>query len=105
VSLLQIIIGFLFAGVLNWVYLLRLLILGVGNRVMTSPNGIDWTIRVSAADNGWHSVCWSPELELFCAVSYSGTGNRVMTSPDGINWTIVLLLMIMHGSQFVGLLS
>jgi hypothetical protein len=54
---------------------------------MTSPDGITWTIRVSAADNSWSSVCWSPERGLFCAVSYTGTGNRVMTSPDGITWT------------------
>ncbi len=60
---------------------------GTGNRVMTSPDGINWTSRVSAADNLWTSVCWSPELRLFCAVSDTGTGNRVMTSPDGITWT------------------
>lgn len=61
---------------------------GVGNRVMTSPDGITWTSRASAADNQWYSVCWSPELSLFCAVAISGAGNRVMTSPDGVNWTI-----------------
>ena len=48
----------------------------------------NWTIRTSAADNNWRSVCWSPGLSLFCAVAHSGTGNRVMTSPDGITWTI-----------------
>jgi hypothetical protein len=31
----------------------------------------------------WFSVCWSPQLELFAAVSFNG---GVMTSPDGINW-------------------
>jgi len=51
--------------------------------------GEDWTSRTSAADNSWHSVCWSPELTLFVAVAYSGgSGNRVMTSSDGINWDI-----------------
>jgi hypothetical protein len=55
---------------------------------MTSPNGIDWTIRASAANNIWNSVCWSKELGIFCAVSASGTGNRVMTSPNGIDWTL-----------------
>ncbi len=59
-----------------------------GFRAMTSPDGINWTIRASAADNNWTSVCWSPELGLFAAVAQSGTGNRVMTSPDGINWTV-----------------
>ena len=47
-----------------------------------------WTSRVSAANNDWRSVCWSPELTLFAAVSDDGVGNRVMTSPDGITWTI-----------------
>jgi len=52
------------------------------------PNiGITWTARTSAADNSWTSVCWSPELSLFVAVSGTGTGNRVMTSPNGITWT------------------
>jgi hypothetical protein len=52
---------------------------GTGNRVMTSPDGIVWTARSSAADNGWLSVCWSAELGLFAAVANTGTGNRVMT--------------------------
>ena len=60
---------------------------GAGNRVMTSPNGADWVLRSSAADNEWFGIAWSPELGLFAAVSTKGTGNRVMTSPDGINWT------------------
>jgi hypothetical protein len=54
---------------------------------MTSPDGITWTTRTSAANNEWYSVCWSPELGLFVAVAITGTGNRVMTSPDGITWT------------------
>ncbi len=53
---------------------------------MTSPDGINWTIRTSAADNNWISVTYGNGL--FVAVSISGTGNRVMTSPDGITWTI-----------------
>lgn len=59
---------------------------GVGNRVMTSPNGKDWTIRTSPADNNWTTVTFGNGL--FVAVSASGTGNRVMTSPDGITWTL-----------------
>jgi|GEM_PF-1840456 len=60
---------------------------GTGNRVMTSPDGINWTTRTSAADNAWNSIAWSSSLNLFAAVAGSGTGNRIMTSPDGINWT------------------
>jgi hypothetical protein len=55
---------------------------------MTSPDGVTWTSRTSAADNDWQSVCWAPEIGLFCAVSSTGTGNRVMTSPNGLTWTI-----------------
>jgi hypothetical protein len=58
---------------------------GTGDRVMTSPDGITWIIRASAADNVWNSVTYGGGL--FVAVSSSGTGNRVMTSPDGITWT------------------
>jgi predicted RecA/RadA family phage recombinase len=58
---------------------------GTGNRVMTSPDGITWTSRASAADNAWHSVVYGDGL--FVAVATTGTGNRVMTSPDGITWT------------------
>jgi hypothetical protein len=61
---------------------------GTGNRVMTSPNGIDWTSRTSAADNSWENIAWAPELGLLVAVASSVAGNEVMTSPDGINWTL-----------------
>ena len=55
---------------------------------MTSPDGIVWTPRTSAADNQWYSICWSPELRLFCAVAIdSGAGGQVMTSPNGVTWT------------------
>jgi len=55
------------------------------DRVMTSPNGINWTARTAAAASQWYSVCWAPELSLFVAVSDSPT--KVMTSSDGITWT------------------
>jgi ASC-1-like (ASCH) protein len=57
------------------------------NRVMTSPDGINWTARTAATASTWYSVCWSPELRLFVAVAEGGTSTRVMTSPDGISWT------------------
>ena len=53
---------------------------------MTSPDGITWTIRSSAADNNWLSVIYGSGL--FVAVANTTVGNRVMTSPDGITWTI-----------------
>jgi hypothetical protein len=48
-------------------------------------DGITWTSRTSAADNGWTSVAYGNGT--FVAVAQSGSGNRVMTSPDGITWT------------------
>ncbi len=59
---------------------------GVGNRVMTSSDGMNWTNRASAADLAWRAVCWGGGL--FFAVASTGSGNRVMTSPDGLSWTI-----------------
>jgi hypothetical protein len=50
--------------------------------------GIRWRSIRSPANNNWRSVCYAPELRLFCAVATSGTRNRVMTSPDGLLWTL-----------------
>lgn len=72
------------------------------NNKLYLTNRNDWVARYDGTDfddialisgvgsagenNAWLSVCWSPELAIFCAVSQDGT-NRVMTSPDGITWT------------------
>lgn len=58
------------------------------NRVMTSPDGENWTAR-SAPSKSWQGICWAEELGLFVAVADSGgtSTTRVMTSPDGITWT------------------
>jgi hypothetical protein len=54
--------------------------------------GKNWVNAVSGVlgtglDNQWTSVCWSPELGLFCAVAQSGnTNERIMISSDGLNW-------------------
>ena len=45
---------------------------------MTSPDGINWTIRSNPVDNQWFSVAYGNGL--WVAVSSSGSGNRVMTS-------------------------
>ena len=55
------------------------------NRVMTSPDGVTWTVGTTPNNNSWSSVTYGNGL--FVAVSGTGTGNRVMTSPDGITWT------------------
>jgi hypothetical protein len=56
------------------------------NRIMTSPDGINWTARPSADENnGWRSVVYGGGQ--FVAVAWTGSAKRVMTSPDGITWT------------------
>jgi len=62
-------------------------ITGTGNRVATSPDGINWTTRAYPADYNWNLITWAPELSIFVTVGSTGTGNRVMTSSDGITWT------------------
>jgi hypothetical protein len=59
----------------------------INNRVITSPDGINWTTRTSFVQN-WNSICWSPELRIFVAVSSDIILQNVMTSPDGIVWTL-----------------
>ena len=61
---------------------------GTGNRVATSPDGITWTSRTSAADISWRDIVWHDEIDLFVAVGNGGSAaTQVMTSPDGITWT------------------
>ena len=55
---------------------------GTGNRVMTSPDGINWTSG-TCPDSNWTSVCYGNGQ--FVAV---GDGEDVIISPDGINWTL-----------------
>ena len=53
---------------------------------MTSDDGgITWVSRVSAADNGWVSICLHTPTGRLVAVADSGTGNRVMTSDETEN--------------------
>lgn len=67
--------------------------------IVTSPDGINWTIRSIGIDS-WPCVTWSPELGVFCAVgggsSLRGAGSffgavfrsvNVATSVDGVTWT------------------
>ena len=60
--------------------------------VMTSLDGVVWTIRYTPADtNSWNSVCYGTPggVGLFVAVGYNvASYNLIMTSPDGITWTL-----------------
>ena len=54
------------------------------DRVMTSSDGINWTVRAAPATVIWNAVCWSPEKSLFVVTGVSS----VMTSSDGMEWTV-----------------
>jgi len=56
---------------------------GTNNRVMTSPEGVNWTCRVPAIDKIFSWVCYGNGK--FVAVSTSG---YVIISIDGIAWTL-----------------
>lgn len=60
---------------------------GSSSKVMTSPDGINWTLRTPSISRSFAAVAWSEDLGLFAALPTSGGGASLMTSPDGINWT------------------
>jgi hypothetical protein len=72
-------------------------VLGDGQHVMTSPDGVTWTIRssITTYDGAYRDVTLAPELGLVVAVGlnndlYSGTPGllaQVITSPDGLTWS------------------
>ena len=53
-------------------------------RVMTSPDGTNWTPRTTSYIASFVDVCWSAELGIFVAIAFD---SHAMTSPDGITWT------------------
>jgi hypothetical protein len=60
---------------------------GVTDKVMTSPDGDNWTYR-TCPDRPWSDIVWSPELQLLCVSATGlGTNSKFMTSPDAITWT------------------
>ena len=52
------------------------------NAVMTSPDGVTWTARTSAANDEWWDVTYGGGT--WVAVGYGG---RVMSSSNGFDWT------------------
>jgi hypothetical protein len=53
--------------------------------ILTSPDGITWTQRVSPEKNKWNGIAFGNGV--FVAVASTGT-HRVMTSSDGITWIL-----------------
>src|SRR6188474_1753051 len=60
---------------------------GGTNRVMTSPDGLTWTVR-TISSKSWTTVTWSESLGLFVALAANASGNAtVATSTNGTTWT------------------
>ena len=60
---------------------------GGTNAVMTSTNGIAWTLRTSpATPTRWHDVTYGDGV--FVAVAFGGNTDSIMTSTDGTTWTL-----------------
>lgn len=57
----------------------------LGQRLMTSPDGVRWTERTTPNTNNIGSIAYGNGL--FVAVEVTGVGNRVITSSNGITWT------------------
>ncbi len=53
------------------------------DNIMTSPDGITWTLRTKVGTQRLHGITWSEELGLFVAV---GLGTNTYSSTDGITW-------------------
>jgi hypothetical protein len=47
------------------------------NSIATSLDGKKWVTQAAPINTEWTSICWSPELDIFCSVSHSGD---IMTS-------------------------
>lgn len=56
---------------------------GLGNRVMTSPDGITWTLLSLTPDDAWGGIAYANNLFVATA------GSAIISSPDGITWTRV----------------
>lgn len=50
-------------------------------------NGTGWAAEAAASVKAWQGICWSPTLNLFCAVAGGASTTNIMTSPTGITWT------------------
>ena len=38
------------------------------NQTVTSPDGINWTLRTLPISEYWKGICWSPELSMACVI-------------------------------------
>jgi hypothetical protein len=58
-------------------------VVGENGIILTSSDGMSWTVRNSGANAPLYSVTYGNGL--FVAVGWPGL---ILTSPDGVNWTV-----------------
>jgi hypothetical protein len=59
-------------------------IVGGGDFIITSNNGIDWSLRSIPISIESYCITWSPQVGIFVALSYHGA--QIITSSNGIDW-------------------
>jgi len=69
------------------------LFVGISNgstayKIITTTNGVDWTVSDQPENNKWKSVCWSSELGMFVAIPGAASAHHIMTSIDGSDWSL-----------------
>lgn len=73
-------------------------VMGDGQEVMTSPDGVTWTLQhtIETYDGAYRDVCYAPELGLLCAVGLNNSvynnqfglaAQFITSSDDGVTWT------------------
>jgi hypothetical protein len=55
---------------------------GDGGTIITSPDGINWTVRTSGTTNILNAIAFGAGV-----FATAGGGGTILTSPDGVNWT------------------
>ena len=66
------------------------LFVGVGNRIASSTDGINWVTRysISLPQTTLFRICYSSDLNLFVAWGSSLTQGIIFTSSNGIDWNM-----------------
>jgi hypothetical protein len=72
--------------------------IGTGDISTVQSDNNTWVTQTGSTTNTWNNICWSPELSIFCASSWTGNTDSIMTSPDGITWTTRTLTSIFWNS-------
>ncbi len=78
----------------------QLVAVGANGAVMTSPDGIAWTVRNSSTTDTLNSVTWTGSQLV--AIGYTTKSEAILTSPDGITWTQRDSIFTAGGGDYCG---